>query len=238
MLDLVDEHGRAALEQPVVEGAGAVALELLLRRHVRPSGRAPRSAPAARRRARRSARAGCADRRRAAARGARSARSAPGSPARSPREHPVEERFVRLTRIRSSGSIPGGKVKVSPGSQVAAGKLRLRSTPAAFCLVPASRPSGLRTGITAQRVSAAGTRSSSRRTSSAVSASSPCWAAVRRPATGPSPAGRKTRSGTPSRERPYSSTRQPSSSLPSGGPSRVTARPSAPRPRASPPSRP
>ena len=38
VLDLVDEDRRAALEQPVVERAGAVALELLLRGHVRRAG--------------------------------------------------------------------------------------------------------------------------------------------------------------------------------------------------------
>ncbi len=143
---------------------------------------------------------------------------------------PGEERFFRFARTRSSGSIPGGKVKVASGSQVDDGKLRFRSTPAAFCLVPASRPSGLSTGITAQRVSAPGIRSSSRRTSSEVSASSPCWPAVSRPATAPSPSGRKTRKGRPPRERPYSSTRQPSSSLPSRS---LTGRRSGRRRRAS-----
>ncbi len=142
---------------------------------------------------------------------------------------PGDERFVRFARTRISGSIPGGKVKVASDSQVADGKLRLRSTPAAFCLVPASSPSGLSTGITAQRVSEAGIRSSSRRTSSEVSASSPCCPAVSRPPRGPSPCGRNTRSGRSPRERPYSSTRQPSSSLPRRS---LTGPRSAPRRRA------
>ncbi len=115
---------------------------------------------------------------------------------------PVDERLVRLALTRRSGSIPGGYVKDGSGDHEEAGKLRFRSTPAAFCRVPATVPSGFRYGTTAQRLASAGTRSSRRRASSPVSGSSPCWAAVSRPATGPSPAGRKTRSSVPSRERP------------------------------------
>ena len=42
VLDLVDEHGHAALDQPVVERTGAVALELVLVQGGPPSGRASR----------------------------------------------------------------------------------------------------------------------------------------------------------------------------------------------------
>ena len=57
---------------------------------------------------------------------------------------------------RRAGAMPGGYVNDSPGSQVEAGKLRLRSTPASFWRVPASSPSGLTTGTTAQAVSCRG----------------------------------------------------------------------------------
>ena len=95
--------------------------------------------------------------------------------------------------------------------QFAAGKLRLTSTPAAFWRVPATTPSGLAHGTIAQPDSAAVTRSSSRRAINSVSGSSPCSAAISRPASGGSRPGRKARSGSPSRDRPTSSTRQPSS---------------------------
>ena len=122
---------------------------------------------------------------------------------------PGLERFVRFATTRRSSSIPGGYVKESSGRHVAAGKLRFRSTPAAFCRVPLISPSGLATGTTTQRVASPETRSSRRRASRAVTASSPCWAATSSPAVGPFPSGKKARRATPSRERPYSSTRQP-----------------------------
>ena len=64
---------------------------------------------------------------------------------------PGEERLVRFGSSRSSGSIPGGNVNEGSGRQLAHGKFRFRSTPAAFCRVPFRRPSGFAAWMTAQR---------------------------------------------------------------------------------------
>ena len=109
--------------------------------------------------------------------------------------------------------MPGGKVNDGSGLQLAPGKFRFRSTPAAFCRVPFRSPSGFATWMTAQLVSSPGIRSSRRRASRPVSASSPCWPAMRSPATGAPDAGSCTRSGSPPRERPYSRSSQPRSTF-------------------------
>ena len=53
---------------------------------------------------------------------------------------------MRFATTRRSSSMPGGYVYDSSDRQEVAGKLRLRSTPAAFCRVPLISPSGLSDG--------------------------------------------------------------------------------------------
>ncbi len=209
VLDLVDDRRDPLLEQPLVERAGRVDLELGDDSEAGRRRRAARPARAARPRGRGSARSARAGRARAAAAAPGRAPSAPASPARTRARGPARSGSSRFGSLRSSGSMPGGNVNDGSGLQLAPGKFRFRSTPAAFWRVPLRRPSGFATWTTAHAVSSPGIRSSRRRASRPVSASSPCWVAIRSPATGAPDAGSCTRSGRPPRERPYSSSRQP-----------------------------
>ena len=177
VLDLVDDRRDPLLEQPLVEGARRADLELRDDPQAGGLGEPLDRLAGTPARTRISSIGAC---RSSTSRGwsswtsaisARVSGSEPGS-------GPGEERLVRFGSFRSSGSIPGGNVNDGSGLQLAQGKLRFRSTPAAFCRVPFMSPSGLATWTTAHAVSSPGMRSSSRRASKPVSASSPCWVAI------------------------------------------------------------